>query len=78
MQDRELLNQKLRTLTATCTTLENSLTEEAEKGHEVEMKLKKTQNELDALKEKYERSIEESKNELLDERFHYFYYLKLV
>lgn len=62
------MSQKVRTLTAEAKSLERSISDEERKREEYEHRLKKTQDELAALRAKYEKSIKDSQIELLEEK----------
>uniref|UniRef100_F1KUN2 Myosin heavy chain n=1 Tax=Ascaris suum TaxID=6253 RepID=F1KUN2_ASCSU len=67
-KERDSLSQKVRTLTAEAKSLERSISDEERKREEYEHRLKKTQDELAALRAKYEKSIKDSQIELLEEK----------
>lgn len=67
-QERDSLSQKIRSLNATIKELEQSLVDEETKNHEHELRLKKTQNELENMRNKHEQAIKEGQAELLEEK----------
>ncbi|VDN01228.1 unnamed protein product [Thelazia callipaeda] len=67
-KERDSLSQKIRTLNASIRELEQSLANEERKNHEWELRLKKTQNELANVRDKYEQAVRDGQTELLEER----------
>nr|CRZ22373.1 Bm8492 [Brugia malayi] len=67
-KERDVLSQKIRTMDISVKKLEQSLKDEERKNHECELRLKKTQNELEHIRDKYEKAIKNGQTEILEER----------
>ncbi|EFO18103.1 hypothetical protein LOAG_10396 [Loa loa] len=67
-KERDMLSQKTRTLDISVKELEQSLSDEKGRCHECELRLKKTQNELEHVRDKYEKAVKDGQTELLEER----------
>ncbi|KAK6111353.1 Myosin head (motor domain) family protein [Brugia pahangi] len=67
-KERDVLSQKIRTMDISVKKLEQSLKNEERKNHECELRLKKTQNELEHIRDKYEKAIKDGQTEILEER----------
>lgn len=68
-QERDMLSQRVRTLEISVKELEQSLSNEMRNSHEYELRLKKAQNELENMREKYEKAVKDGQMEVLEERF---------
>ncbi|VDK60081.1 unnamed protein product [Anisakis simplex] len=67
-KERDSLSQKVRKMAADASAMERSFAEEERKAHESELRLKKVQEELTALKQKHDKSLTESRCELREEK----------
>ncbi|EJW77332.1 hypothetical protein WUBG_11756 [Wuchereria bancrofti] len=67
-KERDMLSQKIRTMDISVKELEQSLKDEERKSHEYELRLKKTQNELEHMRDKYEKAVKDGQTEILEER----------
>ncbi|KAL3982963.1 Myosin head (motor domain) family protein [Acanthocheilonema viteae] len=67
-KERDMLSQKVRTLDISVKELEQSLSDEVRKNHEYELRLKRTQNELEHVRDKYEKAVKDGQTEILEER----------
>ncbi|KAM3725081.1 Myosin heavy chain, striated muscle [Dirofilaria immitis] len=67
-KERDMLSQKVRTLDISVKQLEQSLSDEEKKNHEYELRLKRTQNELENVRNKYEKAVKDGQTEILEER----------
>lgn len=67
-KERDTLSQKVRTLDISVKQLEQSLADEVRKNHEYELRMKRTQNELEHVRNKYEKAVKDGQTEILEER----------
>uniref|UniRef100_A0A0R3S3K0 Myosin_tail_1 domain-containing protein n=1 Tax=Elaeophora elaphi TaxID=1147741 RepID=A0A0R3S3K0_9BILA len=67
-KERDMLSQKVLTLDISVKQLEQSLAEEVKKNHEFELRLKRTQKELEHVRDKYEKAVKDGQTEILEER----------
>ncbi|CAG9537524.1 unnamed protein product [Cercopithifilaria johnstoni] len=67
-EERDKLSQMVRTLDISVKKLEQSLSDEARRNHEYELRLKRTQNELENVRSKYEKAVKDGQMEILEER----------
>lgn len=64
-----MLSKKVHTLDISIKELEKSLSDERRKNHEYELRLKRIQNELEHVRDKYEKAVKDGQTEILEKRY---------